>query len=318
MAEISLLLTSIVPTFGVLGAGWLCRRIGIWDKNAVGVLNSYAYYIALPALIFQSLLASGIGSRFSVDDAKMIVGTTAAHLVVVILAYFFISRRRGFSPDLRATAPMLLIFGSTAYLGIPYATNTFGVAGASYASLLSVALVVSMLFISILILERYGRPVKRDAVWRRFIELPFIWSVAAGLVWTLGGLPPFPPFLSRTVEVLAGSAGPTALLALGAFQYGFDIRKRLRPSAVLLGAGKVILPGFLTFFILSALGLSGLRLAVGTAMASVSVAVTAFVLADQYRVGRETSAATLVFSSIFSFLALSTISWLWISTDVFK
>ena len=73
MAEISLLLTSIVPTFGVLGAGWLCRRIGIWDKNAVGVLNSYAYYIALPALIFQSLLASGIGSRFSVDDAKMIV-----------------------------------------------------------------------------------------------------------------------------------------------------------------------------------------------------------------------------------------------------
>lgn len=308
MTQLSQLLSSIVPTFGVFGAGWLCRRVGIWDKSAVHVLNGYAYYIALPALIFQSLLSSRLGSEFGIDDAKLIGGVVAAHLGIAIVATVALSHR-AIPRETRAVSPMLLVFGSTAYLGIPYATNTFGPEGTTYASLLSVALVISMLFFSMVVLNRFAQQPENGI--KKFLELPFLWTVLAGVAWSVFGLPDLPPFITKTIDTLAGSAGPTALLALGAFHYGSEFHRSEIRAALLLGIGKVMLPSVATYFVLSALGLSGLRLAVGVAMGAVSIAVTAFVLAEQYRVGKKLVVSSLTVSSFVSFLALSALSWLW-------
>ncbi len=316
MQQLGNLLTSIVPTFGIIGVGMLCRRLKIWDKHAVRVLNSYAYFIALPALIFESLYTTNIAAAFSGDSLKLISGTFAAHFLVFILALIFTARKHK-DRDLRALAPMLLTFGSTAYLGIPFVTNTFGEIGAAYGSLVSVTLVVTLLFLSIFVLRRFGTaPDDRNAL-LQFIELPFVWAVIAGLVLAFVHIT-LPQFVTKTVSVFAGSAGPTALLAIGAFDFDFNMRKVNVSRAVFFGVGKVFLTGITTFLILKFLGVTGVALAVGTAMGAVSIAVTAFVLADQYKVSRELTNASIAFSGFASFVALTAISFLWFSTDVFK
>lgn len=306
---LSAILTAILPTFGIIGTGWCCRRFGIWKRESVRSLNSYAYVIALPALIFDAVFRLDLAASASRNDARFLLGLLGGHLLVFLLALPLVHRA---SRAVRATAPMLLVFGSTAYLGIPYATYAFGATGTAYAALGSVVLVITVLFASLLVLGAQGRRESPAATWHQLLELPFLWVVLAGILLPVLGVRTLPEFLSRTVDVLAGSAGPTALLAYGAFT--FDLRLSAIPwrRALLLGAGKVVLPTVATYAVLSVLGVTGLHLAVGVALAATSIAITAFVLADEYRIGRELVAGSMLVSTFASLLALSGITILWI------
>ena len=51
----------------------------------------------------------------------------------------------------------------------------------------------------------------------------------------------------------------------------------------------------------------------GVALSATSVAVTASVLADEYRIGRELTAGALIVSTLASLVVLSLVAWLWIS-----
>ncbi|MBI4142427.1 AEC family transporter [Candidatus Uhrbacteria bacterium] len=310
------LLATILPTFGIIGIGLLCRRLGIWDRSAVAALNRYAYVIALPALIFRSILDADLGTTFSRADALLLAGVLGGHLAVVLAALLLVSTHgdRG----RRAVAPMLLTFGSTAYLGIPYATYAFGPEGTTYAALLSVVLVVVLLFVHLGVLNRFAARADRQSTWHQLLELPFLWAVLLAVCWPIFRLPALPLALDRTLGILADSAGPTALLGLGTFLFDLKLERIPWQWAISLGIGKVVLPAVASFAILTALGIHGVRLAVGVAMGAVSTAVTAFVLSNEYRIGRELTAGAILVSTLASLAALSVISFLWVGTSVFN
>jgi malonate transporter and related proteins len=313
---LSALLATIVPTFGIIFIGWLARKIGIWGSSSVDVLNNYAYYIALPALIFWSIVTANLGETFNRQDALLLVGVLAAHLIVFLLL-LPVLRIKKISKDTRATLPMLVTFGSTAYLGIPYATFAFGQEGTVYSSLLSVALVTVILFASILVLNRFSRArVTRNSI-RTLLELPFLWAVLLGILWPVFRLPNIPMFLGRFIEILSDSAGPTALLGLGTFLYNVKPQNIPWRTAVITSFLKVTVPTVATFFVLDALGVGGVRLAVGVAMAGTSSAVTCFILSEQYELGERLTAGTILLSTFFSLAVLSLVSVFWIQGGIF-
>ncbi len=313
---INALLATIVPTFGIIGIGWLARRVGIWEKSSVKVLNNYAYYLALPALIFQSLLRSDIGKYFGAQDVKLLLGVLLAHVAVFLLvALFCIITRR--SKELRATAPMLATLGNTAYLGIPFATYAFGAEGTAYASILSVLLLTVFIFASIGVLNRFGRPEGDAGAMKKILELPFLWAVVAGLLLSFAGITVFPLFLSRFIAILSDSAGPTALLGLGTFLFDIELHDIPWKRVSILSAMKVLLPTLGSFFLLRAFGVTGVLLAIGVAVSGTSTAVTTFVLSTQYRIGERLTAGTILVSTFFSLFILSAVSALWIGTAIF-
>lgn len=302
------LLSVILPTFGVVGVGLLCRKTGVWDHHAVRALNAYAYAVALPALIFQAVFQQFATATPSLADLRYLLGLLLGHLVVFAVGLLVC---RG-NEAVQAIGPMLLAFGSTAYLGIPFATYAFGPQGTAYAALGSVTLVVGVLFAALWHLNRHGARAATTTTLRQLLELPFLWMTLAGIMLPLVGLRALPAFLDRTLDVIAGSAGPTALLALGAFQFDLRIDRIPWRSAIPLGVGKVVLPAALSGVALLALGVTGLPLAVGMALGATSVAVTAFVLSDEYHIGRELTAGAIAASTITSLAALSGIAWWWI------
>lgn len=313
---LSAVLSTIIPTFGVIMIGWFARKVKIWDASAAEALNRYAYYLALPALIFESMKALDLRAASGVADLKLLGGVILAHALVLAVVGLA-TRVPGASRETRAVAPMLVTLGSTAYLGIPYATYAFGAEGTAYASILSVALVVLLIFSSTFFLNAYGNPRVRTASWHRILELPFLWAVLAGLLWPLFHLPDLPVYVNKFIAVLAGSAGPTALLAFGAFNYEVKFRHVPWMRAIAFSALKTFGAGLATFVVLRLLGVEGLRLAVGTAMGAVSVAITASVLANEYRVGQKLVAATILLSTVFSLIALTIISALYFGTAIF-
>ena len=315
---ISTLLSIILPTFGIIGVGYLSRRIKIWNKSSVDVLNNYAYYIALPALIFQSLVGANLRSTFNLTDAFFIVIVVGLHIAIILFAsgILFLLKKR-INHQTRAVFPMLITFGSTAYLGIPFATYAFGAEGTVYASLLSVALVTILLFIHISILNKFTTLKVDHNVLKSMFELPFLWAVLVGVSWPVFNLPELPIFVSRFLDTLAGSAGPTALLGLGTFLYDLNPKDIPWRSAFIASFLKVTVPSVLIFVILSSLGFHGIRLVVGTAMAATSSAVTCFILSEKYKLGERLTAGTILLSVFFSLAGLSLLSYLWLGTTLF-
>lgn len=314
---ISTLLSIVIPTFGVVLIGHFARVVKVWNASAVEVLNRYAYYIALPALIFESVKNLKLEST-GLNDLKLFVGVLLAHLLVLTVMAFVTSFNPRSSKETRAVFPMVATFGSTAYLGIPYATYAFGEQGTAYASILSVILVVALIFASIFFLNRYGSPRVHEASLKRILELPFLWAVLIGLLWPIFHISDLPPYINKLIAVLAGSASPTALLAFGAFHY--DIRLHDLPwlKSFMLALIKTLGMGTVTFFVLRLFGVEGLQLAVGTAMAAVPVAITAAVLSNEYRIGQKLVVATIPLSTILSMLTLTLISVLYLATPLFR
>ncbi len=309
------LLTSIVPTFGVVAIGWVCRYFKIWDKKAYQGLNAYALYIALPALIFQSLTATDFVRRITTMDLKLLIGVLVAHLAVFagVAAFLFL---HGASRETRSIGPMLFVLGNTAFLGIPYVTNTFGSDAAPYAAAISVIL-SSFLFISLANVRKIDGRVKVREIAFEFFKQPLFYAVALGLVIGFLGIR-FPDFINKTIDVFAGSASSVALLALGAFDFDARLSEIPYVKALIFGFGKVFLTGTVAYLVLRLFGVSGMLLAIGTAMSAVSITISAFLIAEDNDIGQKTVNASITASGAAAFLALTLISYLWVSTGFFE
>lgn len=301
------LLSSILPTFGIMFIGWLARRLHIWGKPAVSVLNRYAYYIGLPALIFYALLHIDVSARDLTQDGLLLLGAVLAHGLIFLLWIPFLAMR-SFSKPVLATTPMLIAFGSTAYVGIPFATFTFGFEGTVLASLLSVTLVIVMLFLSIFFLNHFARASLMRDPWHSMLELPFLWAVLAGIAWSMFALPTLPLYLDNFIRILADTAGPTALLGFGAFLFDIKIARIAWKPTIFVSVLAVSLPTLLVYIVLSLIGFTGLPLFVAVSMAASPSAVTCFILSQQHKIGQTFVAGVILLSVFFSLASYSVIA----------
>ncbi|MDO8425354.1 MAG: hypothetical protein Q7T01_02470 [bacterium] len=310
------LLAVTVPTFGLLGIGWLWRHLDPRSDGAVHALSRYAFVVALPALIFTSVFRlHGTGPGLARADAMYLLALVAGHIAVGIIAFTLrpLSRRT----DVRALAPTLLMFGSTAYFGIPYATYAFGAEGTGLAAIGAVALVIVALAVGLGTLTLHASRKQRTASWHQLFELPFLWVVLLALGLPTVGVAMLPVPLMNALDAVAASAAPVALIALGAFARDLSLTRVPWRWAVPLGIGKVLLPAGASYIALSLLGISGVPLAVGTALGATPLAITAFTLAEEYGVGRELVTGTMAVSLITTLFALTAITALWLGTGVF-
>ena len=114
------------------------------------------------------------------------------------------------------------------------------------------------------------------------------------------------------LETLGAGAGPTALLALGAFAYDTQIKKMPWGRVATFAITKTCVIPFLTFVTLSWFSVSGTRLAVAVSLAAVSTGVTTFTLAQQHKVGTQEAEGTILLSMVLALLSLSVVSYAWL------
>ena len=115
----------------LLGAGVAARGTGVLTPVRTGYLTGFAFYVALPALVFDSTAGTDLRDVLSV---AVVVGVVAAMLSVAAAAWF-VHRRVG-SPAARSVAVVQSYHSNFAFLGLPIVAMTLGSAAAAKASLL--------------------------------------------------------------------------------------------------------------------------------------------------------------------------------------
>lgn len=300
-----------LPIFLIVFIGWLLRKLNVVTESWISVLNLFAYYVSLPALIVSSFWEIDFLSR----ELWRLIFLSAISLILFCLVVFILLSILRLAKEVKATVFLSAIVGNTIYMGFPVIELSLGkeylISGALVASIyLIIALLVSMFVI------RYwqGENQRITQHLQEFLKNPLVISVFLGAILSFLKVD-YPLILSfkKSITMLGLTASPVALFAMGGFLYGRFLRKNL--NLVILGSflKLIAFPLLLflgAFYMINVFVVSAADLRVLILLSSMPVAVTTFVIAERFNLDKALVGNSILISTIFSFIVVPLIIFL--------
>ena len=203
------------PFFALVLCGYLATRAGALPVSAIGGLNSFVLYFALPCMLYRfgastpiaQLLDPAVAGLYLLCALLMVGGTVALTL-----------RRRGWNDA--AFGALVAAFPNTGFMGVPLLVALLGAqsAGPAIVTIVVDMVITSSLCIALSRLDgagTHGVGVALKSAFKGMATNPMPWSIALGalasaLQFTLPGP------VEKTVAMLADAASPVALFTIGA------------------------------------------------------------------------------------------------------
>ncbi len=295
MAELFfILLNVILPVFGIILLGALFgKRLELQART----LTRAAYYIFVPAFIFQSISLAEVPLT---SVSRMLLFIILTHLIAVGVAggigYFL-----GRSKEMIAAFIMIAAFGNVGNYGLAVIRFRLGDVAIPPATIYFVAISISA-FIICVGAAGWAHGGGRGAIWK-VMRTPALWATVPAVMVSAGGLQ-VPLMLERMIGLLADAMIPVMLFALGLqlFEQG---KVHLTPD-VLLGSGiRLILTPLLALLIVGPFGLNQVESAAGVLQAAMPVAILVSIIAKENDIVPEFVTSVVVVSTLASVVTLS-------------
>ncbi len=209
------ILATILPVFLLIIFGYGIGRSGFLSVGQVQGLGRYVIGIALPALLFQSLRSHPIGEVIQFDYL-LIYALGSLCVYAVIFAWF---RNRGANLQQSAVRAFGAACSNAGLIGLPIMVQLFGPKGAIPVALNMLVENVVTTPLTLSLLHAAGRKGRAFQVVLeiagKLCRTPLVIAILAGIVFSLFSIP-IPSVLARPIMLLAQSAPPVALIAIGA------------------------------------------------------------------------------------------------------
>ncbi len=299
------IITLLLPLFALIALGYVAGYAKIAKLSWVSVLNLFGFYIAFPALIFKSLAFADISLQLhgSIFVLQIAIAVAVMGLVYGVCTWL------GLNKADRNTFTIGLYFSNAGYIGISALQLVFGDAAATEGTVIVAAMLLVTLTLGIAVLEASKhKTVHTASIIRSIAKNPLIWATILGFALGLVNFT-FPQPAIQFVELLAATASPTVLVALGIFIALNHPKKHTLQLASLLAVGKVVvMPAALGLIVLILPNSQWLNT---TFIQSVMpVALTTFALSEIYPMNREVVSSSIVLSVLLSFVTIPLAMWL--------
>lgn len=299
---------SIIPIFVLVFLGYLLRAQNVIKVSWTKVLSSFVYYVSLPALIIYSFTTiswsdNGIISLIGYNVLLMFIATILVMALLTVL------------PFNRKTEAVILLaatVGNTVYLGVPLTDSAItgsinsGINGV-ITSVGVVQLVIGLTFALIAFEFYYFGTKKARFIFGQIGRNPIVLSALFGIAVSLiGGWPGrFDQIAITPLKMLAVTASPVALVALGSFLHGHKFRwSRIEQLTTVVILKLAVLP-LIAWAIMHFTNQPAVNSDIAILMAAMPVAVTAFVIAEIYKLDVQFAATALLVTTIISVFSVS-------------
>ncbi|MDE0780332.1 MAG: AEC family transporter [Alphaproteobacteria bacterium] len=299
-------LSIVLPVFGLIGLGVVGGRSKLFPEAAVNGLSNFVLYVAVPALLFRTIVRS---RPFDALNFDIVFAYYGASFVVMIGALALGRYVFGLRGGERASFAMGSMFSNTTLLGVPLVFGAWGEAGLVPLMVIITlhSLVFSTTFFVLHDMAKSGAVGWMSAVRlavRSIVTNPVIISIVAGLVWAFLGLG-LPGIVSSIVDMLGEATIPAALFALGAALAQFPVAGNVK-HAVAMATIKLLVHPLAVFVAANWLfELSALELGVATLTAALPGGLMVFLVAQSYGVYVARAGTSLVLSTAGGMVTLS-------------
>jgi malonate transporter and related proteins len=283
----------LLPIFAIIALGRAVVWFALIDAPGIRGINDFTYWIALPALLFESIAAGKTPDLFGVA-AVYLAGCLLVFGFALLLARMLLQM---WLPQAAAFA-LSATYGSAIYFGIPIVSATFGAPG------LVLLLPIVALHSGVLLplasgLIEYGtrsgtRSVLRSTL-RSLLRNPIIMAIAVGFLWHAGHVPVSAPVLAF-FGLFGKAATPLALFCVGA-SLPIITSGSAREAALVALLKLAVLPAVIGAAALS-VGLSGLPVKIALITAAMPTGPNAFLVARRAPAFADTSALTVIITLI--------------------
>lgn len=239
----------------IIAVGYGVGKTGVLGQNAQPVLSRVAFFVASPALLFNTLSGSDV---FLVLGPQLGIATLSSGLAAasyLLIARYVQAQRKGSERMIAALSASLM---NSANLGLPIAAYVLG--DASYAApvILFQLAIYTPIYVFILDSQtakeaRQGlsdTKVVRAGFWRSLgrilgtvLRNPLIIGSAFGLLFSITEWQLWEP-LDESINLIAGAAIPSMLMAFGISLVGsrpLDKRQGRRRDTLLASAVKLLI-----------------------------------------------------------------------------
>ncbi|NLZ16274.1 MAG: AEC family transporter [Desulfobulbaceae bacterium] len=299
------------PIFALIGLGFVCVRMGLFQRGDMRILGSFVINIALPALIVSALSRRTPAEILRGDYLLACAGGALLAFSLTLLWFFYV---RGCSFQESAVTAMGSSLSNSAYMGMPIVVQVVG-------PVASVALALNMVVENILILplalvlaDMAGGQRQRSALTRlrdvasSLAKNPIILSIFLGL--SLATLQvPLPKVLEKPVDMLALAAAPVALFSIGGNLAGSKLGGMVSDVSQLLSAKLLLHPLLVGLIALSIPGMDVQMQAAAILYSSMPMFSIYPLFCVKYSMEVFCSAA-VVAATLASFITISVAIWL--------
>lgn len=301
----------LAPIFALIALAYASRKLNVLGPNAYIELNRFVASLALPALIFDNVAHV---TPAQLNQPGFVAAFGIGAFAVMAVPLFFARGARSFGD--RALDGLSASYPNTGYIGFPLAFLAYGAASAPGATIAAVFTTCVLFGSAIALLEwdlhrghAFGATVMK--VGSSLLRNPIVLAPIAALTVTFDWVE-IPAAADRVVKLLAGSAGPCALVAHGLFLARDDASNArpwaaaLRPRPLALVALKVLVQPVLTaLIVVYVFGLRGMDAQLVVVLSALPTGTGAFMLADVYKRDLEVTSTTIMVSTILSAITLS-------------
>jgi malonate transporter len=312
MSEI---LSIISPIYLAILLGYIAVRTKVFTKDDMRLFGKFVLNFALPALVFNAVSQRPIAEILNGGYMAAYLGGS---LLMLALAFFFARRAAGFNHSRSTFVAMGVSCSNSGYIGLPILLLTIPEAASTALAMNLIIENVVMLPLLLLMAEssRQGdAPAHRVFLGTlgRVARMPLVLCLAAGVAMNLLELR-LPAPATRSVTLFAQASSALSLFVIGGMLVGLPLRG-FGGAVVPVAFGKLVGHPLAVLTVATGLTWLGMApldhslLAAGILMAAVPMLSIYPILAHAYDLAERT-AATLLVTTVTSFLTLSAALWL--------
>ena len=328
-------INATVPVFLVMLLGGVIKKLGIIDDHFANVANRYVFKVALPVLLFRDLSKSDFKSQF---EPKFVLYCSIVTILMFSLVWIFTELLM--KDDTQKGA---FIQGScrssAAILGMAFVQNMYSDTG--MAPLMIVAAVPLFNIFAVVVLTFKAHPEKvlkeevnvnetvekisndeeivtddikikktvshkTDNIKKACVNIaknPIIIGIVLGFISSMLGMK-YPVIVNKTIESIAQTATPIALICIGA---GFEGRKALAKIAPTMAASmiKLVLQPLVFLPVAAWMGFSGEKMIAILIMLASPTTPSCYIMAKSMNNDEVLTASVIVTTTLMAAFTLT-------------
>lgn len=281
----------------IILVGWFVGRRKILGDNARQVLSSLTFFVASPALLFETLSKARLQEVFAEPLLVTAVAAIATAGVFFVIVKFWLKR----SLPESLMSSMSASLANSANLGIPIAVYVLG--DASYVAPLLIFQLAFFTPLFLMLLDASTSAHRTTPLSFAFMILrnPMIVGSALGLVVAGTGWQ-VPPLVMEPIHLIGGAAIPAMLIAFGMSLNGtrpLQAAAARRVDTLLASGFKLgVQPAVAYIFARFALGMEGHALFAVVVTSGLPTAQNVFVAASRYKTALTVAKDTVLITTV--------------------
>jgi predicted permease len=291
----------VLPFFGLIFLGFFVARLVRLPIDALGWMNIFIIYVALPALFFQLLSRTPIEK---LTEWSFIFGSVFSTYLMFSLMFVLSALATGGEIAQSTIRGLAAAYGNIGYMGPGIALIAFGDEAAVPVALIFcfeniMHFAIAPMMMALAGGERRSPLALAGDVARKIVLHPFIIATAIGVAAAAFAFRPPQP-VEQLLEMLARAAAPCALFAMGVTLALRPLRRVPRELGA-IAAIKLILHPIVCYLVLSAMGdFDPVWVYTAVLLAALPTATNVFVIAQQYQTWVERASASVLITTVLS------------------